>query len=486
MILVESAEHAWIGDHITLKLEGGAKSAADTPLPVGTGTLTYGQCIALGGDFYGVVGSPISTSADPRAAFAAAFQTLVQGWDQIPGILSIMQEEIDAVAAAQNDGRDPSMAYAQLGDSLSKRWNRATGGGSEAFDLVPMGRYLKLAAENWDHFAPFAVKAYEAGHAAAMDTAAGGDLEGAYAMNAFADHFLTDLFSAGHVRAPRKELHDQVTTPMPGFSGTLGSLLARCMHDEDSSHGLKVTNKMGTSWTAYGDKRLLDFVSAQNRDVVVAAVQQSADEVWSAYQKTGESAGRALDFVPRFDLLVADPTSRDNSSPLFTMQNDVVARRNNVADRADYSWTTDWWGWSTFALLMETHDYETAKVYNNVTGDFLGWLGCSSGNYVTVEKDEANASKVAWHFDGKNLYLRTETSGGDRFLGLSDRSYAGWGLNVPTGWWNPVVYARDMTIGLAESPRRILYLYDGQWVCWSDENSEPQDVIRVDLPLTKP
>ena len=160
-----------------------------------------------------------------------------------------------------------------MGDSLSKKWNVATGGGSAVTDWLPMGRYLNLAAENWDHFTGFAIIAYRAGHEIAMDKAAQikgagvsaeeaeARLEEAYAINAFADHFLTDLFSAGHMRAPRRELYQQVMTPVPGFSGSLGSLLCRSMHDEDSRNGLKVWNKAGESWTAYGDKRLFDDIS---------------------------------------------------------------------------------------------------------------------------------------------------------------------------------------------------------------------------------
>ncbi|MEF2985641.1 phospholipase, partial [Pseudomonas aeruginosa] len=72
-------------------------------------------------------------------------------------------------------------------------------------------------------------------------------LELAYAMNSFADHFLTDLFSAGHLRVPRKQLA-AVVTP-----GELGSLISRFMHDEDSKFGLKVRNAMGAQWHAYGD-----------------------------------------------------------------------------------------------------------------------------------------------------------------------------------------------------------------------------------------
>ncbi len=102
-------------------------------------------------------------------------------------------------------------------------------------------------------------------------------LELAYAMNAFADHYLTDLYSAGHLRVPRKQLA-AVVTP-----SDLGSLITRFMHDEDSKFGLNVSNGNGDRWHAYGDKRYFDAIDSANRTQVNQAVQVSADEVFAAY-----------------------------------------------------------------------------------------------------------------------------------------------------------------------------------------------------------
>ena len=67
--------------------------------------------------------------------------------------------------------------------------------------------YLRLAQLNLDHFGEDAHTAYSAGHYTAMSEAANGNLEVAYAMNAFADHYLGDCFAAGHMRTPRRLLH---------------------------------------------------------------------------------------------------------------------------------------------------------------------------------------------------------------------------------------------------------------------------------------
>lgn len=71
--------------------------------------------------------------------------------------------------------------------------------------------YLGLALINFDHFGEDARTAYKAGHLAALRQAASSkspaNLESAYALNAFADHFLEDSFAAGHLRVPRQKLH---------------------------------------------------------------------------------------------------------------------------------------------------------------------------------------------------------------------------------------------------------------------------------------
>ena len=104
---MESAEHAWIGDQIHLTFPQGVKPSTEVRLGTGGSTpLTYGQCVALGGDFYGVVGKPISTSDDVEEAFVAAWESLVQAGQETVSILAVMDEEIAAVAAAKKAGRD--------------------------------------------------------------------------------------------------------------------------------------------------------------------------------------------------------------------------------------------------------------------------------------------------------------------------------------------------------------------------------------------
>ncbi|AXA23560.1 phospholipase [Pseudomonas putida] len=361
----EGGEHTAIGDNVLLRFAANQPPvvAHQSPLPLPNGlSLTYGQVVALGGDFYGVPERPIADGATPAERierFLQAFDSLARlpaSRAEAQDILAVMQEEISAANRAIKDGRQPHEAYDALGDSLSARWNRITGGGSVASDLLPLGRYLKLAASNWDHFGRSALLAYQAGHGAALqqalrarDSGDERDLQLAYAMNAFADHFLTDLFSAGHLRVPRKALADTVTP------SDIGSLVSRFMHDEDSKYGLRVRNAEGEQWRAYGDKRYFDSVDVANRRQVGRAVQRSADEVFQAFDKgqaTSPEQYAALRLTPDLQAAEQDLVA-GNFAPLYRQQGSTVLRRKNVADLNDGQYTGDWWGWSTYLLLKD-------------------------------------------------------------------------------------------------------------------------------------
>ena len=359
----EGGEHTAIGDNTLLRFVKDAPpipaSQAELHLPNGL-ALTYGQVVALGGDFYGIPDQPISegsTAADRVQRFTNAFNSLAvlpASNAEAKLILGVMQKEMAAVKQAIKDGKQPHEAYDALGDSLSEEWNKITGGGSFVSALYPLGRYLKLAANNADHFAEGALLAYIAGHTAALQQAViahhtGDDtsLELAYAMNAFADHYLTDLFSAGHLRVPRKQLA-AVVTP-----SDLGSLITRFMHDEDSKFGLNVRNGHGEQWHAYGDKRYFDAIDSANRAQVNLAVQVSADEVFAAYLSGIAPSPANFAALKRLPDLQAVLNPTGNFSPLFKVEGDKVLRRKDVNNLNDTATVDDWWGWSTYLLLKD-------------------------------------------------------------------------------------------------------------------------------------
>ena len=166
-------------------------------------TLTYGQINALAGDFYGTH-NPISGGRDAparSALFLAAYESLASANPRQPmeanDLLHVLRTEVDAVNNALENHEDPSIAYSALPD-VSLELEAITSGRSG----VPS--YFGLAKKNWDHFGEDARTAYHVGHTTAIEKAISGALLNAYAMNAFADHFLEDSFSSGHLRTPRR------------------------------------------------------------------------------------------------------------------------------------------------------------------------------------------------------------------------------------------------------------------------------------------
>jgi hypothetical protein len=380
---LESAEHIILGNSIALDLGAGERvSARELKLPHPLRPLEYGYFIALGGDFYGVPDpiraqnpsdwQPISSCPDPQVAFGAAWGSLIRAdRAELDRILGVMIEELQAVQppGGLKAGQKPSDAYAGLGDTLSFKWNEITGGASASLGQVGAiadpGRYLKLAKVNMDHFGRDAVVAYTAGHTAAMKMAAG--LHGAapdkakekllqiYTANAFADHFLTDLFSAGHLRTPRRALYEMSTTTR-GESG----FLARAMHNEDNADGLRVRNARGESWRCFGDGKELDDESKDNFARAQAAVQASADEIGHAF-RTGEVVSdlAVRQLIPRLDDFEPQPVpgAQSHSALFWADPKGYVYRRGGVGgdlppfswkDKNDYDYT--YYGWSAAVM----------------------------------------------------------------------------------------------------------------------------------------
>jgi hypothetical protein len=456
----EGAEHTYLGDNAQLHFPTQSGPAKLFPLHMANGlTLTYGQIVALGGDFFGLPDQPISDDPSPPARFDQAFATLATdkaALAQVPPILKVMQTEIDAVNAAIAAQKQPSSAYADLGDWLTGAYNRATGGG-QFLPEVPPGRYLQLAATNWDHFGAGAVQCYTVGHGVALAAAVKAAhapaaqtrqmLEIAYATNAFADHYLTDIFASGHMRTPRKALYDTVTPSL------LGSLLSKFMHDEDNAFGLKVTNKNGDKWTAYGDKRLLDTVNQDGLKRVQAAVQASVDEVWQAFQSGSMPVSKVLDLAP--DLAkVSVPTDTTNPSPLFVEQNGVVLVRAKLADQKDHNWTAGWIPIKTYAdlkALPEFSGLEDGYVPAELETDILqfrddgGQVGIveygimDDGSYGTKSSTTTvspGPAALAWipvdmDGDGQTEVVQIWDNGGQLGMTVYEPSPAGYRVQ----WW---------------------------------------------------
>ncbi len=109
------------------------------------------------------------------------------------------------------------------------------------------------------------------------------------------------------------------------------------MHDEDCAVGLLVQNVKGEEWTCYGDKRALN-VGDENKSRCIAAIQASADEIYSAWVNRttpSEDSYQAWTHAPTLD-------SAAGSQILCPLFKPGQYRRADVRDRRKREFTKDW------------------------------------------------------------------------------------------------------------------------------------------------
>jgi hypothetical protein len=121
------------------------------------------------------------------------------------------------------------------------------------------------------------------------------------------------------------------------------------MHDEDCTYGLRVKNKRGDKWIAYGDKKLMKSGNKDNLEYVLEAVQKSVDQVYEAYQ----NPNRTINTDSVTDLIPFVDPDEVNNAPMFQMKNGSLLRRNDVKDLQDHTTKSNWWGTTTLTLLSE-------------------------------------------------------------------------------------------------------------------------------------
>ena len=195
----------------------------------------------------------------------------------------------------------------------------------------------------------------------------------ALAMNAFADHYLTDLFAAGHLRVPRRALKDMVKTGDTGAAA-----IAKYQHDEDNAWGLFVRNGRGDRWQSLGDAHLMTPAGQRNGDIASAAVQKSMEEVFAAFDQglvAQSSAYGALDFTPDLALAGRVEDGRDGTYLNYLAQFNIIGSEihhrkpmEDINARSHALLNTSKvhdWNWDH----QETPDgYTMDQVYNAITG----------------------------------------------------------------------------------------------------------------------
>ena len=110
--------------------------------------------------------------------------------------------------------------------------------------------------------------------------------------------------------------------------GKDGHLLCKYMHDEDNTYGLRVTNKRGDKWIAYGDGTLLKEESIDNLKIAAEAVQRSVDQVYQAYRNPAKTLDPAVvtELIPFVD------QEERNNSPLFQVKDNKLHRRSDISE----------------------------------------------------------------------------------------------------------------------------------------------------------
>lgn len=370
-----SPGHLSMGDEINLHLTL-AKDNKPVELHLSDNlSMTYGEILAMP-DFFALE-QPISSSSNEserKQIFLGSFNTLIQSQsiDEAKNIIQLIHEEKDRVLAGIQQGKSPEKIYQEIGHEFDRKYNCATGGGcSEKTWWLYPGRYLDLLEVNIDHFNDHAMIAYQTGHQLALEKAVlahqTGDLqtlEMAYALNAYACHFLSDRFATGHIRTPRVELPDH-TTP-----SVIGTLLSGFMHDEESSAGLHVHNARKDQWIAYGDKLWFDHKIDTHKAILLEALQSSADAIFAAYsQGTVEVNDEVENLLPQPDETLNN--SNLDIAPLFywDANSQKLMRREDINNLYDRHWTDDWWAWSTLIELDERYGMtETSKAMLSKAG----------------------------------------------------------------------------------------------------------------------
>jgi hypothetical protein len=300
---------------------GGEGTWGRIPLPNYPRGLTYGEIVSLAGDHYG------------------SFQELIHApAEEIDRILLAMRQQRSAYERgafeARRAGRTETEAVT-AGDeqAYGMSWNFI-------FNQITNGRFADLGAgaENLTHFSTrdANINRYSRLHATAISMARGGRVQEARAMDAFAAHYLTDRFSAGHLRA----------------SADARDVERKRQHDYDNLHGLRVHNLQGDRWILYGDGRLHDPRNARNFALAQQAVRHSRADIDLAAAggrvprvnspTSGERLYRALMLVPTV-------ARGARPFPLLTIREMELQDRDHalLAARRRLHVFPDLWVWAT-------------------------------------------------------------------------------------------------------------------------------------------
>lgn len=261
-----------------------------------------------------LVAALIAAGAGPRPAGAWEYvEHLAIGTESYTAACERLREELREATAqrirvrleiacdnleitAQLYGQATALAGDRFGDPEDFT---STGAGWKA---ASRKQYLGLALANSTHFHPYAPREWRRFHGRALTHAlvasqrAGLDavdgLQRALFENAFADHFLADAFSSGHM----------------GFNRSASSVAASlAYHDAWNRKGRVVRDRVGNSWRTYGDGRLALKANLEGRKRVVQASILSISGVLRAFVLGKRDADHELDIWRALPFVIEAP-----------------------------------------------------------------------------------------------------------------------------------------------------------------------------------
>ena len=123
------------------------------------------------------------------------------------------------------------------------------------------------------------------------------------------------------------------------------------MHDEDNNYGIRVANKTGQKWIAYGDGMLLNEESEGKIRIAVCAVQASVNQVYDAFLYPDKDVDSSVvtDYIPFVD------ENEKNNYPMFQVKDDKLLRRADLSNLSDPTTKSNWFGWET---VLEARSYK--------------------------------------------------------------------------------------------------------------------------------
>jgi len=295
-----------MGQYLIIKGENGAPDIKLSP----------GEIVALAGDY---IANPFDTISKPWASwselkdrFLLAYHYLIPRPDnwfwftqigknfRLESYRKHLRESFQALFKAIENMKQE---YPNQAEQEGKLHHLLISGKNAIHKIVEQAeisyefyKYKELLSENIDHFEKDAIQAYTAGHLLALDKAIeakelyeqGQDMKGrlrlneAYTLEAFAQHFLSDSFAAGHILTLRRGLLE-LAKNNPEFASVDVGLMANAQHDETNWLGLVVRNQVGDAWIAYGDDGYFDVRDEDNAKQIKKTLQASIDEIWTAF-----------------------------------------------------------------------------------------------------------------------------------------------------------------------------------------------------------